>query len=137
MSSYPSLAAHTCVTHVLQACFLRLHSSRMFLSRRCTPKKKCPIWGAVSGFLVPPPETKKKSYKCNGQLFECPETVFDVRENYASVLKPFPASGKIIWTSGNRFWPPGQLFERSETASGVRENYLTVREPFPASGEII
>ena len=99
---------------------------------------------AFCGFLVPPPEMKKKilQYQQNklmmaGKLFERPETVFSVRENYLAVRGLFSASGTIIWPSGNCFRRPGKLFGRPETVFGVRENYLSVRKLFSASGKII
>ena len=59
-------------------------------------KKNCPYGEHFLDFWYPPQKRKKKSYKCHGQLFECPE--------------PFSASGKIIWASINCFLRPYKLF---------------------------
>lgn len=111
-------------THAVCAC-ARWHPGRNTLN--CAPfhpsKKNCPYGEHFLNFWYPPQKRKKKSYKCHGQLFECPE--------------PFSASGKIMRASGNNFRRPGKIFGRPGTVFGVRDNYLSVRKPLPASGEII
>ena len=52
-------------------------------------KKKVPHMGSVFWIFGTPPRNEKKSYKCHGLLFERPETIFGVRENYLAVREMF------------------------------------------------